>query len=165
MDLGTGTETMILIAHRGNLTGAMPGRENTPEYIDNAIKLGFDVEVDVWGIEGKLWLGHDKGVKSISTGYLHDYFDRLWVHCKNLEAISIIHEHAPFIRHFWHQRDDYTMVSNGLVWCYPGKRPPTKHGIVVLPELLMTMDSIKDYWQQGVYGICSDFVGVLKDHK
>jgi hypothetical protein len=156
---------MILISHRGNLNGAAPDLENTLGYIDTAIKSGFDVEIDVWGIEGRLWLGHDAGVKSISTGYLHDNFDRLWVHCKNIEAINMLHAHAPLVRHFWHQKDDYTMVSNGLVWCFPGKQPPAKGGIVVMPELLMTLDAIRSYWNQGVYGICSDFVGVLKDHK
>jgi len=165
MDLGTGPETMILISHRGNTTGAFPLLENTRGYIDTAIKDGFDVEVDVWGHDGRLWLGHDAGVLSISIGYLHDHFDHLWVHCKNIEAINILHEHAPLVRHFWHQKDDYTITSNGLVWCYPGKQPPTKRGIVVMPELLMTLDAIHAYWQQGVYAICSDFVGVLKDHK
>ena len=34
---------MILISHRGNLTGKNPERENHPDYIKEALDLGFDV--------------------------------------------------------------------------------------------------------------------------
>ena len=51
---------MKLIAHRGNITGPKPELENSPDYIFEAIKKGFDVEVDVWyGTDGKFMLGHD----------------------------------------------------------------------------------------------------------
>ena len=39
---------MKLIAHRGNIDGPNPERENSPEYIEEALKAGYDVEVDVW---------------------------------------------------------------------------------------------------------------------
>ena len=35
--------------------------ENNPEYIQNALDLGYDVEVDVWGTKYGAWyLGHDE---------------------------------------------------------------------------------------------------------
>ena len=37
---------MILISHRGNIDGKIVERENHPEYIDEAIALGYDVEID-----------------------------------------------------------------------------------------------------------------------
>ena len=39
---------MILISHRGNLDGKREEFENHPDYIEDAKKRGFDVEVDVW---------------------------------------------------------------------------------------------------------------------
>ena len=36
---------MILIAHRGNTNGKLPDRENTNDYIKEAIAKGFDVEL------------------------------------------------------------------------------------------------------------------------
>ena len=51
---------MILISHRGNLNGKMPQNENHPDYIDEAIHAGYDVEVDVWMIDNELFLGHDE---------------------------------------------------------------------------------------------------------
>ena len=43
---------MILISHRGNIDGKIVERENHPDYIDKAISEEFDVEIDVWMIEG-----------------------------------------------------------------------------------------------------------------
>jgi hypothetical protein len=49
---------MKFISHRGNLSGRNPESENSPSYINMALKLGYDVEVDVWYIDGKWYLGH-----------------------------------------------------------------------------------------------------------
>ena len=51
---------MILISHRGNIDGVKPTKENSPEYILEAISLGYDVEIDVWKVDGKWFLGHDE---------------------------------------------------------------------------------------------------------
>ena len=37
-----------LYSHRGNLFGPIPERENKPDYIDEAISAGFNVEIDIW---------------------------------------------------------------------------------------------------------------------
>ena len=39
---------MKLIAHRGNVNGPNPDKENHTDYINEAIILGYDVEIDVW---------------------------------------------------------------------------------------------------------------------
>jgi hypothetical protein len=51
---------MILISHRGNLNGKDVDNENNPLYIDRALGKGYDVEVDVWYVNGKWYLGHDE---------------------------------------------------------------------------------------------------------
>jgi len=40
---------VILIAHRGNWKGPSE-KENDPEYLEQALKHGFDVETDIWYI-------------------------------------------------------------------------------------------------------------------
>ena len=47
---------MFKIAHRGNLKGPNQRFENEPSYIIEALKEGFDVEVDVWLLKDKLYL-------------------------------------------------------------------------------------------------------------
>ena len=44
---------MILIAHRGNLFGKSE-EENHPDFIDQALLQGFDVEIDLWYKNGSL---------------------------------------------------------------------------------------------------------------
>ena len=39
---------MILISHRGNIFGPNKKDENKIEYVENALNLGFDVEIDVF---------------------------------------------------------------------------------------------------------------------
>ena len=50
---------MVLISHRGNLTGSNPERENSQTYIQEALNKGFNVEVDVWVVNNQIYLGHD----------------------------------------------------------------------------------------------------------
>lgn len=146
---------MRLIAHRGNTDGVKLELENTPEYIFNALSSGFDVEIDVWGVEGELWLGHDKPQHKMIDLFNHFNYiadDRLWYHCKNLESITILNKQSgDAANFFWHQKDDFTLTSNGHIWTYQNK-PITKNSICVLPE-------IGNYTEKELkccYGICSD---------
>ena len=50
---------MVLISHRGNINGPILEMENKPDYIDKAINLGYEVEIDVWYENDKLWLEDD----------------------------------------------------------------------------------------------------------
>ena len=50
---------MILISHRGNINGPKKELENNPIYIQNAIDLGYQVEIDIWKIEDDFFLGHE----------------------------------------------------------------------------------------------------------
>ena len=51
---------MILISHRGNIDGKNIYDENSVPYTEKALKLGFDVEIDVWFMENNFFLGHDE---------------------------------------------------------------------------------------------------------
>ena len=65
---------MKLIAHRGNLDGSDPDKENYPSYIQRALKLGYDAEIDVWHIDDKWYLGHDDPRYEIKYNFLFDRF-------------------------------------------------------------------------------------------
>ncbi len=149
---------MIYISHRGNIDGKKPHLENKTEYIDTAIRLGFDVEVDVWYIDGKWWLGHDGPQYEIDLDWLDDRSDRLWVHCKNKQAVEYLVENdyeAANINWFWHEEDTMTLTSFNYVWAYPGKQP-IKKSIAVMPEMY------KDDISQCI-GICSDVIEKYKN--
>ena len=108
---------MILIAHRGNISGPNPIFENNPEYIDNALLLGYHVEIDVWYIDNEWFLGHDHPEYKVETGFLQN--KNLWFHAKNLHSLENLIKNN--ITCFWHQTDDFTLTSNGLIWICPNQ--------------------------------------------
>lgn len=87
---------MILISHRGNIDGKQPNLENAPYYINNTLKMGYNVEIDVWWYKDNFYLGHDEPMYKVEIKYLQDY--RLWCHAKNIEAI-IEFQKYPHIHH------------------------------------------------------------------
>jgi hypothetical protein len=144
---------MILISHRGNLNGPEPDKENKIFYILEALWAGYDVEVDVRGKDGKLYLGHDECQESIDYFFLAN--KRLWVHAKNPEAVELLLEWKNSINWFWHQEDDFVFTTRGDMWVYPG-RHVYSGSIAVMPELSPGWDIIK------AGGICSDLIETFK---
>lgn len=136
----------ILISHRGNLNGKIVEKENHPDYIDEAINLGYDVEIDIWVVEGYIFLGHDRPDYKIDIGWLTDRSDKLWIHFKNINALEYFH--GTKFNYFWHDTDVVTLTSHNYIWAYPNKQP-IKNSIAVLPE-------IYDDDVSKCLGICSD---------
>ena len=141
---------MILISHRGNINGRFESYENEPNYIDLAISKGYDVEVDVWCIDNKLFLGHDKPQYGVDFRWFRDRLSKLWVHCKNVDAVVYFKNCGYCVNYFWHQEDTLTLTSQNYIWVYPGKQP-VKNSISVMPEI--NNDDITD-----CIGICSDII-------
>lgn len=141
---------MILIAHRGNTNGPIESRENEPTYIDMAINKGFEVEVDVWYVDGQLYLGHDKPQYGVNDRWFRDRLTKLWVHCKNIEAVLFFKVNQYPFNYFWHETDTITLTSLNHIWAYPSKQP-IKRSIAVMPEI--HNDDVTE-----CIGICSDFI-------
>ena len=137
---------MKVIAHRGNLSGSNRATENTIDAIKHAISCGFDCEIDVWVIEDEVWLGHDSPDTKISPEFLEYYHDRLWVHCKNIAAlVKFKDKHNSF----FHDKDQYTLTSNGTIWGNINS-PIQPSGIQVMPELA-------NIFSFDCAGICTDY--------
>ena len=147
---------MILISHRGNLEGKLTDVENHPDYIDEALNAGYDVEIDIWMLEGVLLLGHDEPQYGISQHWLNQRYDKLWIHCKNVEAMEWFNLIGGF-NYFWHEEDTMTLTSKGYMWVYPGKQS-VKNSIAVMPEI--KPDDISE-----CKGICSDYIKHYKNDK
>ena len=139
---------MILISNRGNINGPIPESENNPKYIDNTICLGYEVEIDMWWVNNKIYLGHDKPQYEVSDEWLSKRIHKLWIHCKNTELLNWI-KNTSF-HYFWHENDTITLTSKNYIWVYPGKQPIIG-SIAVMPELY------NDDTTQCV-GICSDYI-------
>lgn len=139
---------MISIAHRGNTSGPCPEKENHPDYIQDALDRNYDAEIDVWALSG-IWLGHDKPQYECSMRFLVKNFRKLWIHCKNIDALEILGE-VKCLNIFWHENDDFTLTSKNFIWTYPGKQVCNKSVLVV--------DDARNYSGTPCFGLCSDYL-------
>lgn len=139
---------MILISHRGNIDGKFDSCENEPCYIDIALDKGYDVEIDIWYTDYTWYLGHDNPQYGIPVTWLEDRKKKLWVHCKNIEAIEKL-SLTTDLNYFWHESDTVTITSKNYIWAYPKKGDCIQNSIVLFPEVYNT-------FLTGACGICSD---------
>src|SRR5574343_937555 len=102
---------MRLIAQRGNFAGKDKVRENTFDYLIEAIENGFDVEVDIWKIESSYFLGHDGPEHRISFEQLKELQPHAWFHAKNFDALDDLLQKRFHV--FFHDQDEYTITSKG----------------------------------------------------
>jgi hypothetical protein len=139
---------MIFISHRGNLDGSNPLEENHPEYIKKAIIRGYDVEIDIWYLDCELWLGHDKAQYKVSPSWISFYSPSLWIHCKNMDALSYFNTSPYDYNYFSHDIDHGVLTSFKYIW----STNLYDNGILVMPEKY-NKNPIK-----GTIGICSDYI-------
>ena len=101
-------------------------------------------------------LGHDEPKYGFPFVLFRSFYNKLWIHCKNTEAISALNDfpETHLLNYFWHQNDDVTLTSKGYIWAYPGKQP-IKSSIAVLPE-------IHNDDTTHAIGICSDNIKKYK---
>jgi len=160
---------MKLISHRGNISGREPERENKPSFIEDAIYKGYDVEVDFRMYGDELYLGHDTPDYLVDIEWIFDKKDFLWIHCKDLKTAQKLFELSKDVtglKYFCHNEDDFTLVSSGHIWVH--YNPLYKFNdyldkSCIVP--LLDRDLIQQYYNRNVYGICSDFVEILKKYE
>lgn len=142
---------MRLISHRGNLNGPNPERENHPDYIWEAIRKGFDVEIDVWWVDGKFKLGHDEPQYEFPFQLISNHSSKIWIHCKNMEALSKLNEldsSGNYFNYFWHESDLGVLTSKGYIW----STAVFDRGILVMPEFFGNDPN------ENTFGVCSDYI-------
>ena len=142
---------MKLISHRGNLNGPNKERENHPDYIYEAIQAGYDVEVDVWWVDGKFKLGHDEPQYDFPFDLFNNFYPKLWIHCKNMDALSQLNEldsNGSKLNYFSHEEDLGVLTSRGYIW----STNLYKRGILVMPEIFNKEPN------EDTFGVCSDYI-------
>lgn len=146
---------MIYISHRGNIAGPIISRENSPDYIDEAISLGYDVEIDLRMKDNKPHLGHDHADHQIDFDWLNARKESLWIHVKEYEALKWIRKFSPSSTYFCHESDRFTLTSNGYVWSHDLLNDMSDFCIVPLLDL----KSIETYDRQAnFFAVCTDYV-------
>tara|TARA_R100001015_G_C4424187_1_gene23692 strand:- start:22 stop:495 length:474 start_codon:yes stop_codon:yes gene_type:complete len=157
---------MILISHRGNTNGPNKRKENTKEYIDNALNKGYHVELDIWFKDGKFFLGHDVPEVETRFEWLLARKEKIWIHCKNAEALFKLTSDRNQMTLFYHEKEDYSLIYNGrdkngstvngVIWAHNIKNINHK---CVIP--LLDKSDLKNKPDEDIWGICSDYVDKL----
>jgi hypothetical protein len=145
---GDGGDEFRLIAHRGNYKGPNPKLENTMNHIEEAFANGYEAEIDVWYKDGEFFSGHDKPDGPLNLEFLLREKHRLWIHCKNLDAMQQLWKYKNELNMFWHENDKVTLTTQNYVWTYPNQQLVHK-SICALPEL-------GHQSMEHCVGICSD---------
>ena len=144
---------MIIISHRGNTNGRDESNENSLSYIDKAINLGFEVEIDLWVLNNELYLGHDSPENNVSIDWLNYRKNKLWVHSKNVDSLEYLYN--TDLNFFWHDLDKTTITSKNFFWSQPNIY--LKNGVTV--ELNYKKINYE------VLGICTDYPILYKNEK
>jgi len=154
---------VVIIAHRGNLNGPNLKLENTINYIKNAINEGYNAEIDVWHENNVLYIGHDYDKKKFyknTLDFLLEHSDKLWIHCKNIEALIYFLEFKK-LNVFGHDNDNYVLTSKHNMFCKPG-HPSNKNVVIVMPEIAPVY-LLEDF--NNCYGVCTDYPMEIKENR
>jgi hypothetical protein len=143
---------MRYIAHRGNVDGIDLERENRPEYIDTAISLGYDVEIDLRTKGRSLYLGHDDPQYPVSLDWLLDRRNNLWIHAKDYESLKTLSR--TNLQYFYHTSESYTLTSNGYIWSHDFANK--MNNMCIVP--LLSKEEVEEYDQTEFFAVCSDFI-------
>ena len=148
---------MIYISHRGNIDNIIPEKENTITYIEEAIDLGYEVEIDVRTKNGDLYLGHDNPDYEVSMEWLISHRNNLWIHAKDIKTLTTLLE--TNLRFFYHEKENHTIISGtNLIW---------SHNILesnensIIP--LLSLSDLDLLPKHKIKGVCSDYIKILKE--
>ncbi len=142
---------MLKISHRGNISGRNPGNENNPDYIINALNCNYEVEIDVWSINGRFFLGHDFPAFEVKNQFL--LRRGLWCHAKNYEAL--LKMLSSNIHCFWHEDDRMTLTSQSYIWTHESED-------FTGPRVIRcNMGDTFNFDQKKVHGVCTDYPSLL----
>lgn len=145
---------MKLISHRGNLKGSIPEKENRPSYIDCALQLGYEVEVDIRYDNGEFWLGHDTPDYKVSKTWIEKRKGGLWFHCKDIRSVHKLKDLDLNLKYFCHNYDPYIIVSTGHLWVHDLNLELNNNCIIPL----LSKKEISNNEINYVYAICSDYI-------
>lgn len=131
------------------MNGPNPSMENNPEYINETLRAGYDVEIDVWMLSDGMYLGHDKPTHKINKYFLQN--QRIWSHCKNLETYMYLLKYQD-INCFIQNEEDIVITSRGYLWAH------SKCCVWNDKTVVTQLDSRNWKPHHFAFAVCSDYI-------
>jgi hypothetical protein len=142
---------MIIISHRANINGPNKFEENTFSAVIKCLtQYNLHVEIDIHVQDEIISFGHDSfNIETIIDLYsfrsaFSKHKDRLWIHCKNLEALIYCQKNLSAYNYFGHNNDEFVLTSKKYIFTRPGTTAG-KNVICVMPELIKDSIDITKY--------------------
>lgn len=179
-----------LVAHRGNIFGSNLEKENSPDYLLEALDQGYSVEADFRLVEKfssdadfqpEIWLGHD-----LPQYRIEDFANTLDAHLKGIQSfyfhakdeLSFVANAGVFtqifdanVDLFYNENDAVTLTLNGNFWIHPKFDDKFMLQLVdaVGSNMIFVLD--KDQKDLAKYllknteaNVCCDYVGELVEY-
>lgn len=154
---------MFYISYLGIFDGKDYEDSNTPPQISKALQAGFSCLIDVWRIDGVLYVGTEQAMIEVTQQYIQG--PRFWINCMNTEVQDwiVTQPTTLFPNYFWFLASTppppYATVSNGKLMT-PGTVPINNDSIIFLPEIadrgLLSTVNLR------CYGICSTYLTFIR---
>ena len=154
---------MIYISYQGIYDGTNYEYANTPNQIGKAFGFGASVMVDVWRVDGKLYLGTDQPLIEVTEKYLQG--NRWYINARNNDLITWLGTQPAKLYPNWFYFTTptpppaYVTASNGKL-ITPGTVPINNNSIIFLPELedkgLFSTVNLK------CFGVCSTYLNLIR---
>ena len=151
------------ISYQGIYDGTNFEDAATPKQITKAMNAGFSTMVNVWRIEGILYLGVFEPITVVTEKYLQG--PRFWINAMNTEMQDWIVTQPTklFPNYFYFEASTppppYATVSNGKLMT-PGTVPINNDSVIFLPEIadrgLLSTVHLR------CYGICSTYLTFIR---
>ena len=145
----------FLISHRGNIEGINPSREDSLEYVKEALEKGYHCMVDVWLVGGRhVALGVESACYQTTIEFLQN--ERLICNARSPEALEFLLRNEV---HCFAASSTFSLTNGGLIWVKPGGKI-TPRGVLTLPE--WTMPDVGAIASLPCAGICSNQIAQVK---
>jgi hypothetical protein len=128
---------MIFISYRGIYDGNNFQDSNTPNQIAKAFGMGFSCMVDVWRVDGKLYLGNDQPITEVTAKYLQG--KKFWINARNTDMQTWLATQSSTLYPNWFYFPSmpppvYVVASNGKL-ITPGTVAINNNSVIFLPEI------------------------------
>tara|TARA_R110000772_G_scaffold249530_1_gene363778 strand:- start:18401 stop:18871 length:471 start_codon:yes stop_codon:yes gene_type:complete len=143
-----------LISNKGNTEGSYADKENTPDYVLDALKKGYNVKIDIWLDDGQLRLYTNKPDAKISEMFLCNQYMFLWIQCKNIESFQYLMMYKSFLNFFYNEIDNFSLTSQRYIWTKA--QGSDKLGVRSVIECNSAKEYAKEIKDQSIYGVCSN---------
>jgi len=154
---------MFYISYLGIFDGKDYEDSNTPPQISKALQAGFSCLIDVWRVNGVLYVGTEQAMIEVTQKYIQG--PRFWINAMNTEMQDwIVTQPTKLYPNYFHfdastPPPPYATASNGKL-ITPGTVPINLNSVMFLPEIndrsLLTMVKVR------AYAICSTYLTTIR---